>query len=142
MAGTIQLNLKQAISLTKAVGFSGTKLIIAVSVMGAESGRFVDNVGVNADGSRDRGLFQINDKAHPLVTDEIAFNAWLNTSYAYILSNGGRNWGPWAAYTAGRYLINVPKVTAEFAKAKAGLWATPLEERVARIRTLGEAWRP
>lgn len=34
-------------------------------------------------GSRDRGIFQINDLFHPTMTDELAFNYKENIKYAY-----------------------------------------------------------
>lgn len=41
--------------------------------------------------SRDRGLFQINDKFHPGVSDECAFDFKCNTDYSYrmFLNDGG-----------------------------------------------------
>jgi len=38
-------------------------------------------VNINKDGSRDRGLFQINDKWHPEVTDEQAFDPVFSTRF-------------------------------------------------------------
>jgi len=47
---------------------------LAVCVAKCESSFNEKAVHVNTDGSRDRGLFQINDKCHPDVSDEEAFN--------------------------------------------------------------------
>jgi len=56
-------------------------------------------VNVNRDGSRDRGIFQINDKYHPL-TDEQAFDWKTNTDYAFrMFENDNRTFIRW---TAGR----------------------------------------
>jgi len=49
---------------------------------GENKGLRPDAVNVNRDGSRDRGIFQINDKYHPL-TDEQAFDYKQNIDYAY-----------------------------------------------------------
>jgi len=38
-------------------------------------------VNINKDGSRDRGLFQINDKWHPEVSDEQAFDPIFSTRF-------------------------------------------------------------
>jgi len=40
-------------------------------------------VYTNTDGSRDRGLFQINDYYHPFVSDACAFDYKCNTDYAW-----------------------------------------------------------
>ena len=46
-------------------GFTGPDLPIAVAVAQAESGGDPLATHVNADGSTDLGLWQINDRAHP-----------------------------------------------------------------------------
>jgi hypothetical protein len=99
-----QLNRKQALAVCHYVGFRAKHLVTAVAVMGAESGRQYDVVGTNPDGSHDRGLFQINDRAHPDLSDHDALLPIPNARYAHKMSNGGKNWAPWAAYNSGRYL--------------------------------------
>jgi len=47
---------------------------LAVRVAKCESSLDMNALRVNQSGSRDRGLFQINDKYHPDVTDEQAFD--------------------------------------------------------------------
>jgi hypothetical protein len=47
---------------------------LAVRVAKCESNLNYKAVNVNKDGSRDRGLFQINDKFHQDISDEVAFN--------------------------------------------------------------------
>lgn len=110
--------------------------------MGAESGRQYLNVGTNPDGSHDRGLFQINDRAHPDLSDEDALLPIPNASYAQKLSNGGRTWTPWAAYTSGRYLVNVAITAATLAAEKLGLWKKSIEEREVVFDRVGYTWVP
>lgn len=53
-------------------------------------------------GSRDRGIFQINDYFHPTMTDEMAFNYEENIKYAYrMFKNDNYTFRRW---TAGRCL--------------------------------------
>jgi len=54
---------------------------LAVRVAQCESGLNPEAVNVNTDGSRDRGLYQINDKWHPEVTDEQAFDPIFSTNF-------------------------------------------------------------
>lgn len=77
-------------------------LATAVAVCIAESNGYEHAVHVNDDGSTDRGLWQINDSAHPEVSDEVAFNAVRATNYArgLYLDRGFR---AWAAYTNQAY---------------------------------------
>jgi hypothetical protein len=50
-------------------------------------------VNINKDGSRDRGLFQINDKWHPQVADEQAFDPVFSTCYfCKAVKEGNLNW--------------------------------------------------
>jgi len=58
----------------KVAGSMGVDPDLAISVARCESGLDPQAVGVNKDGSKDRGLFQWNNKWHPEVTNEIAFN--------------------------------------------------------------------
>ena len=71
----------------------------ALCVAGAESGWDPHAVNENTDGSRDRGLFQINSRWHPAVSDAEAFDPVANARYAHALSDGGRDWTAWAMKT-------------------------------------------
>jgi hypothetical protein len=85
-------------AVAKQAGFKGVGLAWAVAVSLAESGGRPDAVNVNKDGSRDRGLWQINDKAHPNVSDAQAFNPATAAQAAYAISSGGSRWTPWNTY--------------------------------------------
>ena len=54
---------------------------LAVRVAKCESGLDNKAINTNEGGSRDRGLFQINDKYHPEITDEQAFNPIIATEF-------------------------------------------------------------
>lgn len=85
-------------------GFSGPSQAIAVAVSLAEDGaRALHAVGLNGDGSRDRGPWQINDRAHPDVPDGCAFDLDCAAAAAYRISDGGRDWSPWTTYVSGAY---------------------------------------
>jgi hypothetical protein len=54
---------------------------LAVKVAKCESGLNPKAINTNTDGSRDRGLFQINEKYHPEVTDTQAFDVAFSTKF-------------------------------------------------------------
>lgn len=94
--------------LAKAAGFSGRNLVIAVAVAKAESGFITTERSLpNTDGSIDRGLWQINSKAHPDVNDACAYDAVCNAQAAFRIANGGTDWAPWTTYTHGAYASNL-----------------------------------
>jgi hypothetical protein len=100
-----QLTIKEGLALCKVVGFKDQKLVTAVAVMTAESGRWTgawhDNIG--DDGtvvSVDRGLFQINS-IHQIPGDP--YDPVINATFAAELSQGGENWSAWAAFNSGVY---------------------------------------
>jgi hypothetical protein len=104
--GGRKLSIEEALALCYAVGFKGEKLLTAVAVMTAESGRFVEayNINVQKDGdtSLDRGLFQINTLHRSLGMAD-SFKAAPNAQFAHTLSNGGDNFSPWSAFKSGAY---------------------------------------
>lgn len=50
---------------------------------------------INTDGSIDRGMWQINDKAHSNVTDAQCDDPTAATEAAFTISNGFQNWSAW-----------------------------------------------
>ena len=77
--------------------------VVAVAVEWAEAGGNTDAKHVNTDGSIDRGLWQINSRWHPEVTDAQAYDANASTDAAYRISFGGTVWTPWAVFNNGAY---------------------------------------
>ena len=89
-------------------GFTGYGLTVAVAVGRAESGGRADAVGIVGDGSRDRGIWQINDRWHPEVSDACAFDPGCSALAVYRISRGGADWSSWVTYNSGAYLAYMP----------------------------------
>lgn len=62
---------------------------LALRVAKCESSLDPKAVNTNTDGNRDRGLYQINEKYHPEVTDELAFNVEYSTRFFCKAMKGG-----------------------------------------------------
>jgi hypothetical protein len=96
---------REIAALCYAAGWTDAdKLLIAVSVCLAEGNGYEGARHVNTDGSIDRGLWQINDRAHPSVSDEAAYDAKRATLIArgvYIAR--GATFNAWSAYQNGSY---------------------------------------
>lgn len=85
-------------------GWRDENTITAVCVVLAESSGYTQATNVNTDGSIDRGLWQINSKAHPQVTEAQAFDPVFSTAYARKLYvQRGYKFTAWYAYTSGVY---------------------------------------
>lgn len=91
-----------AVACTPA-GFRGDAIAIAVAIAWAESGLVPNARHVNSGGSIDRGLWQINDRAHPDTEDQNCDIPVLCAQYAYRISSGGTDWGAWATFNNGAY---------------------------------------
>lgn len=66
---------------------------LAVRVAKCESNLDYKAININTDGSRDRGLYQINSKWHPGVSDEDAFNPITATHFfCKAFKNGNLSW--------------------------------------------------
>jgi hypothetical protein len=93
-----------AVAAQKA-GFSGHNLVTAVAVAMAESSGDADVVNsIHA-----YGLWQVLAAAHPdLIRSSDPdssrwFDPYTNAKFAWEISNQGRDWTPWEAYTNGAY---------------------------------------
>ena len=90
----------------------------AVAVALAESGG--NTAALHADiGSYDRGLWQINSKYHPEVSDSCAFSATCSTTAAKTISNNWTDFSPWSSYTFGGYQAYMPVATSAMANPQA-----------------------
>ncbi|MGI8482983.1 MAG: transglycosylase SLT domain-containing protein [Thermomicrobiales bacterium] len=67
----------------------------ALCIAKAESNFRPDATGHNPNGSTDRGVFQINNFAHPNVSNAQAYDPDFNISYAHDMR---LSWGSWAAW--------------------------------------------
>lgn len=118
LAGTSSaLSMKQVADKWKGVGGSKSKCSVAVAVAWAESRGNPRARGQNSD-SYDRGLWQINSKWHPDVSDSCAYDAKCNAAQAKRISSNGNNWSPWATYKHGRH----KQYLRDAAKACGGGW--------------------
>ncbi len=89
-------------NLTRKLGFAKPKIAAAIAL--AESSGDPLAVGVNKKPrSTDRGLFQINSRWHPEVSDRCAFDARCNAEAALEISENGRDWTPWSTWHNGAY---------------------------------------
>jgi hypothetical protein len=114
-------DIHQLAQLARSVGFRGEHLVDAVSVALAESGGYITEVSQpNADqwGSRDKGLWQINDHWHSEVKDPL--DPLANARAAFRISDGGANWGPWSTWHNGSAAKERPTVTKGLSKAEIG----------------------
>jgi hypothetical protein len=115
-------------------GQYGGDLVIAVAVCVAESGGqptiyYCDGTGTVAyyppvhcpTGSYDRGLWQINSKYHPDVTDSCAFRAQCNADAAYRISDQGTDFAPWAVYDTDLYAQYLPAAQTAVSSLTAGV---------------------
>ena len=96
-------------ALANAAGVPVDQLATAVAIAMAESGLNPNATNVNTDGSVDRGLWQINNAAHPDVSDSSAFNPVTAAQDMLSISDGGTNWNPWVTYQTGAYLQYLPE---------------------------------
>jgi hypothetical protein len=83
-------------------GVSCDQLGVAVAIALGESSGIVTASHVNAGGSIDRGVWQINS-IHGK-SEACLFDLDCNAAAMFDISSGGTNWRPWAVYTGGRYL--------------------------------------
>lgn len=106
-----------------AAGVSGDDVWRAVAVAMAESSGNTGAIGgLNANGSRDYGLWQINDRAHPdlLTADTQWWSPPLNAAMMFQVYKGaGFKWTPWSVFNSGKYLLfaTEAKTAAQFPDA-------------------------
>lgn len=103
------LSRDQLVSILKEAGFSGENLRVAYAVARAESsGRPRAHNNNRVSGDLSYGIFQINmiDKLGParrkrysLSSNDDLYQPELNARIAYEMSDGGRDWTPWGAFT-------------------------------------------
>ncbi|MFL6116822.1 MAG: hypothetical protein ACJ786_36530 [Catenulispora sp.] len=79
------------------------QIVVAIAVAMAESGCTSGATNVNAGGSVDRGLWQINSRWHPEVSDRCAFQIQCNANASWIISGHGADWSPWSTFKSGAW---------------------------------------
>jgi hypothetical protein len=126
-AGTV-LTDAQLVAVAYGAGFRDASpqyqshgLTWATAVALAESGAQVDAVNTaNADGSTDRGLWQINSIHTQYDAAKLLSDAAYNAAAAFQISGSGTNWMPWNSFWAGS-----KPAYAMYARAAAAVAGTP-----------------
>lgn len=81
------------------VGGSPSRADVASAVALAESGGNPNSTDNDANGSVDRGLWQINS----VHGSQSTYNPVANARAAISISNNGNDWGAWVTYNSGAY---------------------------------------
>lgn len=102
-------SLNEILALLGFVGYRGQTQANMGAIVMAESGGDPNAVHVNADGSRDRGLFQINSAAHPDVSDACAFDPVCSANAAMRIQKGS-SLSAWSTWTNGSAAQQLPAV--------------------------------
>lgn len=108
------LSAQEAAQYAVNAGFTGSALLNLIAIGFAESGLHTqapDNI--NSDGSRDRGLYQINSRAHSEVSDACAYDPQCASNAAWQISQHGKNFGAWVAFNTGAYRQYLPNIIRE-----------------------------
>jgi len=111
------------LQLAETAGIPRSQLATAVAIAMAESGFNPNATNVNTNGSTDRGLWQINNFAHPDVSDACAFDPSCNAEAMASISSGGTNWTPWMTYDSGayrQYLLSAQQLVDTFDTSLSG----------------------
>lgn len=114
-----QLTFDTALARCYEHGWRADHLIDAVALMCAESARYTGAYHINYEGttqmSTDRGLFQINDKYYPDLSDDDAYKVHPNIDFAHrIYVDWDRTFNAWMAYKSGAYAKFVPYVKERY----------------------------
>lgn len=104
------LTAEQVYSIVATRGFADP--VRATAVVLGESGGNSQAVNRNSDGSIDRGLWQINSRWHPDVSEAAAFSIQQSTDYAFTLSKSGTDFAPWAATRSPNFAGNLERAKA------------------------------
>jgi Lysozyme like domain len=78
-------------------------ILVAIAVGLAESTCNPAATDDDSNGSVDRGIWQINNEAHPNVSNACAYQAQCNGDAMWTISSGGRNWSAWTTYNSGAW---------------------------------------
>lgn len=108
-----------AAAAAKAAGFTGSDLLTAVAVSGAESGWNPKATHLNSDGSTDFGMWQINSVHADLLAAGDWSDPFSNARMAYqIWRDAGGAWSPWSTFTSGAYMSKIPAAMAALGSGK------------------------
>lgn len=97
----VTLTAPEIAYLAASVGWTGDDIAVAVAIVLAESGGVTNAFrpeSANPGGGNDRGLWQINDKAHPWTKgkDDLAvYHPFMATRFARDIYDRSGGWGAW-----------------------------------------------
>jgi len=117
------LPVAQVAQIAYNAGFRGDGLVNAIAIGWAESSLIPDNINTTGNyppGSRDRGIWQINDHFHSEVTDDCAFKPICAAGQTYRISKGGTDWHEWTTLGGKRYNDYLPTARAAAANVNTG----------------------
>jgi peptidoglycan hydrolase-like protein with peptidoglycan-binding domain len=121
-AGVLTLDQAAAVALDAGVP-CGEPLAVALAIAAAESALYADAQSQNPatagcpDGSRDVGLWQINDCYHAEVAHDCALDARCNGRAMATISHQGTDWTPWTTYQTGSYRASLSAASAAATRA-------------------------
>jgi hypothetical protein len=92
-----------AAAAARAAGFTGADLLTAVAVAGAESGWRANATHLNADGSTDYGMWQINSSHATLLASGDWQDPYSNARMAMGVFRS-QGWAAWSTFASGAYL--------------------------------------
>jgi len=101
----VQLQPREIAELCYEAGWQDAMdLVVAVAVCLAESQGYTRAINVNPNGTKDRGMWQLNS-IHEAYTDDLAYDKRRATAAAHSLWRGrGGGFEDWAAFNTGVYL--------------------------------------
>lgn len=126
-------SLNDILALLHYVGFNNQQAPRMAAIVMAESGGDPNAQHTNQDGSVDRGLFQINDRAHPGVSDACAYDPVCAAQQSQAIWKGS-GYGAWSTWDNGSAQGNL---TAAEAAQRTNAWKR-LQSQFANDR-LGQA---
>jgi hypothetical protein len=104
-----KLNFKQIENVWTRNGGSKKLAPVMAAIALAESGGYTQAHHKNANGTVDRGLWQINSSNYRLYKGHNIFDPNVNAHAAKRLAEGGKGLGNWTTYTSGAYTKYLPK---------------------------------
>ena len=110
-AGAGDFSLPRIGLLAKSAGFRGASLAMAIAVAMAESAGDPNATDFDANGSVDRGLWQINS-IHSQYSPACDYDPACAAAAAYGVSDGGGDWDPWVTYRRGDEIAYLPAALA------------------------------
>lgn len=125
-------------------GWRGDDLVTAIRIVLGESGGNPRARNVNKNGTVDRGLWQLNDRANPTVSPTDAFDPERSTAYAFSVYRKQRGFQPgrsaWWGKTKFHTLTPAGKPADDLVRRAAAAAAQVDQQPAAGFKLGGMAW--